>query len=236
MNEFKKKDIPTIDFEWKKLNRELKKEKLFSFIYNATKDWNNKTLFKIFDEIIIKTKENIADYEIIEKAHPRILSIYQIYLFGLYLWEQCFDFSLKELLNIDKTQILESLISGRKIIPSNLLDQFYYFCLRAINFEEDSSEPYYDKTGSEHFKIIRGNNPKFLTCALKEQKDGFHYAFTQDNLRDFNEYTKTKYNLKNLPTKLEDGLDDKEDIIHKNCYPFTERKEKVILINKKWIE
>lgn len=237
MNEFKKKDIPKIDFEWKKLFRELKKEKLFSFIYNATKDWDNKTIFNIFNKIIEETKENLPDYKIIEKTHPRILSTYQICLFGLYVWNLSFGFSLEQIFKIGFNEILDSLISGRKIIPSNLLDQFYRFCLTAINFEEDYEEEYTSKEGNSYFKTIRGNNPKYLTCALKLTKDGFHYGFTQDNLRDFNEYTNTKYNLKNLPNKLEDGLDDKNDIIWSKCYPFSANKqERVILINKEWLE
>lgn len=233
MNEFKKNDVPRIDFEWKRRFRELKKEKLFSFVYENTKEWDNQTCFDIFDKIIKETKENLPEYETIEKRNPRILSIYQVYLFGFYIWHHCFGFSLEELLGIEKTQLLESLISGRKIIPSNLLDQFYRFCLTAIDFDEGDI--------NDFGTIVKGNNPKYLTCALEQHKDGFHYAFTQDNIRDFNEYVrnynKNNYTLKELANKLEDGLDDKEYIVYKNCRAFDNKKmDRIIMINKEWLE
>lgn len=239
MNEFTKKDVPKIDFEWKKLNRELKKEKLFSFIYNTTKDWNDKTLFKIFDNIIEETKEKIKNYEEIERINPRILLTFQVCLFGLYVWNESFEFPLEQTLNIGFNQLLDSLISGRKVIPRNLVDQFYRFCLTAINFEEDYDEEYTTKTGS-FTKKVRGSNPKYLTSPLKEHKDGFHYAFTQNNLRDFNEYAKnygkSNYGLIELTNKLEDGLNDKDDIYYKNCQAFDSiHRERVILINKEWL-
>ena len=92
----------------------------------------------------------------------------------------------------------------------------------------------------DYGKYYKGDNPKFITCELKEHKNGFHYAFTQNNLRDFNEYVKnygkSNYNLKELANKIEDGLDDKEDIIHSKCYPFSNKEqERVILINKEWL-
>nr|BDI55180.1 MAG: DnaG-like DNA primase [uncultured archaeon] len=231
MNEFKKKDIPLIDFEWKKLFRKLKRVKLFSFIYNATKDWNDKTLFKIFDKIIEETKEKLKNYEEIERTNPRILLTFQICLFGLYIWNLSFGFPLEQILNISFNQLLESLISGRKIIPRNLVEQFYRFCLRAFNYDTG----YDDSFGNWH----KGDNPKFLTCRLEQHKNKRCYAFTQDNLRDFNEYVrdfgKDSYNLTELANKLEDGLNNKKDIIHSNCYPFTNKKEKVILIKKEWL-
>jgi len=237
MNEFTKKDIPKIDFEWKKLFRELKKEKLFSFIYDTTKEWNDKTLFDLFNQIIEETKEKLKNYEEIERINPRILLTFQICLFGLYVWKESFGFPLEQILAIGFNQLLESLILGRKIIPRDLVDQFYWFCLTAKKFEEDSQEEYTTKEGNSFFKTIRGNNPKYITCKLKEHKDGFHYAFTQDNLRDFNEYTKTRYNLKSLSNKLEDGLDEKEDVIYSRCYAFSKQKQdRVILINKDWLE
>jgi len=231
MNEFKKKDIPTIDFEWKKLFRKLRRKKLFSFVYDATKDWNDKTLFKIFDKIVEETKERLENYEKIEKTNPRILLAFQICLFGLYVWNLSFGFSLEQTLNVGFKQLLEKLISGRKVIPRNLVDQFYRFCLKAIE---------YDSGGDDSFGNWRkGDNPKFLTCELEPHKNRKQYVFTQNNLRDFNEYVKdynkSNYNLTELANKLEDGLDNKEDIIHSNCYPFTNKKEKVILIKKEWL-
>lgn len=239
-NEFTKKDIPKIDFKWKKLFRELKKEKLFSFVYDATKDWDNKITFSIFNKIIEETKGKIKNYEEIERISPRILSTFQICLFGLHVWNLSFGFHLEQLLKIDFNQFLESLILGRKVIPRNLIDQFYRFCLTAINFKEDYEDEYTTAAGTTYLNTIKGNNPKYLTCLLKEHKNKFHYAFTQDNLRDFNEYArdfgKSNYNLQGLANKLEDGLDDKEDIIYSRCYAFsTKKQDRVILINKEWL-
>jgi len=205
-NEFTKDDVIKIDDKWRKLYRELKKEKLFSFVYEITKDWNNKIIFEKLDSLLNQIKEILKekqiDFEKIEKENPRIIYFYQIILFGIELFNEAFGIEL------EKEGVLEALIKGRSILPLELKDQFIHFCKLALKYDHG----YDDNYGNWH----KGDNPKFLTCPLEIDKNKEYYCFTQDNLRDFNEYAKKNYNLKGLNNLLIDALENKDDMQYVN--------------------
>ncbi|MBA7492888.1 hypothetical protein ES702_03441 [subsurface metagenome] len=224
---------------WINLARELKKENLFSFIFEFTKEWENKVVFNLLDKIerdIEKYYQNLTDntfFDKIKKNYSRTLDAFKIIIFGLNIFEKSFDIYLEK---IDfkynpgvflKMDILDHLLKTTQIITSDLMEQFYTFCIQAIKYEES----YEDDNGV----FRRGNNPKYITCKLEKSKDNIHRAFTQDNLRDFNEYTKEKHNLEALSYELQDAITNKENIIYSNCKPFKNKKQmRVILINEEW--
>ena len=227
--EFTKEEKIILDFEWKNLSRSLKRKKLFTFLYEATKDWDNKAVFSIFETIIEETKNNIEDFGVIESDHPRVLSIYNILTFGLYLWKKSFGFPIEKFLQIGRRDMLEYLIQGRKIMPENLMSEFHNFCREAIYFDEGEI--------NDFGKFQKGNNLPYLTCKLKEHENKLYYAFTQKNLYDFKKFTLSKYNMPTLYRLLEDGLSDKTNIIYKKTKdPESKKRINMILIKKKWFE
>lgn len=205
-NEFTKNDVIKVDLKWRELYRELKKEKLFSFVYEITKDWNNKIVFKKMDSILNQIKEILKekniDFEMVEKGNPRIISFYQIILFGIELFYEAFDIKL------EKEGILKALMSGRQILSLELKDQFFAFCKSAVEFDEG----YIDDFGASR----KGDNPRHLQYPLELDKDKIYYCFTQNNLRDFNEYSGKRYYIKDLNNLVVDALANKEDIQYVN--------------------
>ncbi len=199
--EFKKLIKPSE--EWKKLYRKLKGKKLFTFVYELTKEWKNETIFKQLEQIYFNIKDvfEIQEYDI---KMPRLSSIYQTIRFGIDLFENVFGIEL------EKEELLNYLVNARRNLPSSLLDQFYGFCMIAKEFEEDTTEDYYDKEGTLHSKLIKGSNPKYLTHGLGRNKE--KYIFTIINLRDFNEFIRRDYNLKELGDLLEDALEEYGEI------------------------
>jgi len=195
-----------IDPEWIKLNREFKKEKLFSFIYEITKEWKNKDVFELLDKQYKKIVEELGLDKVqkLEKENPRLISIYQILLFGLELLKLAFNIEIDEKIET----IFNPIKLGRQFIPMELKDQLFHFCKKALKYDTG----YDDNYGNWH----RGNNPKFLTCPLEMDKNNINYCFTQDNLRDFNDYAKKNYRLKELNNLVMDALENKEDIEYVN--------------------
>lgn len=232
-------EIVIKDQEWINLARKLKKEKLFSYIFEFTKEWKNENIFNLLDAIdnnIEKYIQKITDnthFNKLKEDYSRTLDAFKIIILGLNIFEKSFDIYLEK---IDfkynpgiflKMDILDYLLKTTQIITSDLMEQFYTFCMQAINYEEN----YEDEDGI----FRRGNNPKYITCKLEKSKDNIHRAFTQDNLRDFNEYAKEKHNLETLSYELQDAISNKEDIVYTNCKPFKNKKQmRVILIDEKW--
>ncbi len=233
--EFSEEDKVNVDDKWKQLFKKLTKEKLFSFIYEYTKDWRNKDIFHKLKEIKNNIKRTIGEhrYERIDINNPRLLNIYQIILFGLELFEQSFNIDLEDILEFNKDDILEELLISRQVIPSDLRDKFIHFCLVAKSFDEGY-------TDEETKRYIRGTNPKFLTNKLRTYKK-VNYVFTQDNLRDFNEYlgNKESYNLKSLSELLFDSLMEleKNNNILEYTRPYIKGKQvRALLIDKNWLD
>lgn len=202
INEFKNQ--VSIDPIWKELNRELKKERLFSFIYDYTKNWTNKDVNRLLDKQREKIEKEFGLEKVqkLERENPRLISIYQILLFGLDLLQTVFEIEIDEAIET----ILNPIKLGRRFIPMELRDKLFHFCKLATNFDEGGKNDY----GS----YVKGDNPKFLQFPLK--LNSMYYCFTQDNLRDFNEYSKKNYHLKELNNLIADALENKEDMQYVN--------------------
>ena len=218
-NEFKRQ-VKT-DPKWKKLNRELKKEKLFSFIYEYTKNWNNINVFQELEKQYNRIQEELGleGIQKLEKENPRLVSIYQILLFGLELLKNVFDIEIEEGIET----ILNPVRVGRQFISIELKDQFFAFCTTAINFDEG----YQDENGNYR----KGNNPKHLQYSLGLNKQDTHYCFTQNNLRDFNEFSKKNYHLKELNNLMLDCLKNNGDMQYVNKR-FNNHRTRYIQINR----
>ncbi|MBA7516085.1 hypothetical protein ES705_08130 [subsurface metagenome] len=80
-----------------------------------------------------------------------------------------------------------------------LKDQLFAFCESAINFNEGY--------------IGKG---KFLQYPLELDKNNIYYCFTQNNLRDFNKYSRKNYQLKELIDIVLDTLENNDDMQYVN--------------------
>ncbi len=213
------------DPEWIELRNELKKVKLFSLLYDYTKNWKDKEL----DELMIRANEtNNIDEEInrIEKAnngiinvdvnYPRIREIYLIIITGVQLYREVFGIELP------LKNVLRTLIKARRNVNRELLERFVEFCKQAKNYT------YYD--------IYEIRKPVYLTVELRwNQRDG--YYFQQSHLGGFNSYIrmfgmKPYKKLATLSRELVEALRDKELIRYLNRKVGTNKAQtKVIVIS-----
>lgn len=184
------------DSQWIKLKEELRKEKLFSLLYDLTKNWKNNDVDDLMDEVdktinideIIKNIEkNNNAIKNIDINYPRSREIYQIIVAGAILFKKISGIKLP------LKNVFETLLSSRRNVSEELLSQFIAFCNMKLEFY---SQEY---------------PPRFLSCGLNyNDTDG--YNFKQTDLRDFNEFTRKNYKLKPLAEMLQEGLTDKSKI------------------------
>lgn len=173
---------------WNNISRELRKLNLFSPIYDFTKDWNNEDVFKKI--------ESIQKYCPLFTFDARLRKKYIFIFFGLTLFSLIFGIDLTPDL---KLSLFEQ--SGR-IITGDLLNDFQNFCNIAINYDVG--------TTSQSGIPIRGDNPKFITCALEPNTKG-NYIFNPNNLRDFKEFiSNKKYNIRSLSAQLNKSIGKKD--------------------------
>ena len=173
---------------WNNMSRELRKLNLFSPIYDFTKEWNNEEVFKKI--------ESIQKYCPLFTFDARLRKKYIFIFFGLTLFNLIFGIDLTTDLEIS---LFEQ--SGR-IITGDLLNDFQNFCNIAISYDRGST--------SQSGAIIKGDNPKFITCALEPNSRG-DYIFNPENLRDFKEFTgKKKYNIRSLSAQLNKSISKKD--------------------------
>jgi len=173
--------------EWNDIYNELRKAKLFTYLYDYTKDWD--------DEKVINILQLIERNFKLKMEHSRLRKKMLVVLFGLVLFEKIFNINLLDDLKLDLFERSERLIS------EDLLDKFIQFCTIAVNYD-----PGYENDSGGH---VRGDNPKYLTAELHELEEGI-LVFTNVNLRDFNEFARESYNLKQLQGLLQDAVQDKE--------------------------
>jgi len=190
------------DQDWITLLNELKKEKLFSFTYNLSKDWKDKDIFKLVEEI----EKDVG----IKADNSRLKKKVCVVKLGLRLFNMMFDINLENELNIDLLK------KSERVIVKPLLDKFLQFCRKAINYEDDYEESKDYDDGRTYIRTIKGKNVKYITCRLEEDSNE-NYIFKQDNLRDFNECTKESYTMRNLGNLLNDAI-KKKDLIRYGRY------------------
>ena len=208
------------DPEWMKLRDELKKEKLFSLLYDYTKDWKDKDLDELvkkanetinIDKIIKRVEENSRGMLNVDKHYPRIREIYQILTTGAYLFREAFGIKLS------LKNVFETLVSSRRNVTEEFLTQFLAFCNMAKDYDVDY------------------NRKKFLSTELEWdiKKDIFY--FTQANLRDYKDFANTKIKLKPLYDKLIEALTDKTLIKYANPRIEGRRQQWLMVIKDKLI-
>ncbi|MFX1567218.1 MAG: hypothetical protein ACFFCV_02490 [Promethearchaeota archaeon] len=218
---FDEKDIIPRDDSWLELRRKLKREKLFSFIYDMTKDWTNKDILEQIESI---EKEYKKDIKFMDTYYPRLSFIFQIILFGIKLFEKAFDIIL------EKDDIITELTSSRQNLTNTILQLFYMFCQRARDYEE---EIIVGKTEEgETVKYTKMKDKRYLNHKL-EMNSKRDYDFTQENLGDFNTLLKTHgeevRSLKGLAGELREALSAKDKDMIK-YFPTTRDKKTISLI------
>lgn len=215
--EFDKPIVP--NQQWQNYSELLRKYKPFSLLYDYTKDWTYKDLDKLLlkietdiklDSIINKIEKSNKNLKNIDLKYPRIRTVYQIIVAGVYLFREITGIKLS------LENVFETLLQSRRDVSEDLLSQFLEFCDMAMAYTE-------------------GSNPPYLTANLYYNDDKNEFYFNQTNLRDFNHYlqnlknSRNKYKLKNLAELLIEGLKDKESIKHTNRRMFGKQKKVIVL-------
>ena len=202
---------------WIDLYNKLSKEKLFSFIYKYTIDWDNNRVIEIIKEIeeIVRKESFYKELDLNKNSRLRkkLISV----LFGLHIFKESFGIDLFNLLKIDIKGILLLIEESVRSVSLSLLDQFIEFCMTSKGFGED------------------GLNIKYRTCGLTKNNISEEYYFTQSNLRDFNEFSKGKYSMSNLGDLINDSLEDKKLIKYKRVN-IDGKQTRVIKIKGKVLE
>lgn len=193
------KDSIVKDNLWVKLFIKLKKSKLFSLMYDYTKDWTDKDLDNLMEETEKKFKIRLQIEQLINnknfgKNYPRINETFHITLAGILLFEKIFDIKLKT------DEVMKTLIKLRIQVSNNIVQQFISYVLEADKFEA-----YYSKDD-----LVR-RTAKYITCELIQNSDGERYI-QNTNVRDFNEFNKSKYKIKHLRELLQEGIKNKDMI------------------------
>ncbi|MFW9877936.1 MAG: hypothetical protein ACFFG0_33050 [Candidatus Thorarchaeota archaeon] len=212
---FNKDEEIHYDKEWIDLAQELKKIKLFTLIYNHTKDWTNKDIEKRVEAIQDKY------YNIINELYgidSRLAKTYITLLFGIELFEDVFDIEL------DKN-IKDSLIESRSYISEDLTDMFINFCKECIELGNKEND-------SDKLK----NLPYYLKHSLKYNKNN-EAIFISLHLADFNKLNKSDYGLSELYDLLCEDPDCRSKITQKSAYSnLTSKSAQSIVIEKTLLE
>jgi hypothetical protein len=177
--------------KWKELYQSLTKKKLFSFIYDYTKDWTNKDIDKYIERIKKEYPELLDD---LVHEDQRLATTYKFLLFGIQLFEEAFDVELT------KDYIYDLLLEGRTQMSMNLMDSFKCYVSEAIELGR--------RERNEDDRLR--NLPSYLKHSIvinnKEE-----YLFMKSHLRDFEQFDKNQYNnLKKLYNLLSETLEDKD--------------------------
>jgi len=199
---------------WIKLELELKKEKLFSLLYNATKNWSNKHLNKLMKAINKEYKEKLEyiNPRITDLNYPKLLKIYKIILAGCFLTEKIYGIKL------DVGDVWEVLVKARRTTVSTFLDIFLSYCEFARRL--DPEHPI----------------PRRLNYILEYDVKNKVYVFQTPQLGDFNIFysgyinERFKFNLNSLFERISDALKHKELIKLSRLY-YNGKKNKTIQIN-----
>jgi hypothetical protein len=195
--DFEASEVIVDDPKWGELYNELKKEKLFTFMYEHTKTWKDKDVFSLAEEI--EKEEKFFG------SHSRLKKKYLIIRFGLRIFRDIFDIDLSQYLHPDL------LASGERFIAASLFDKFIDFCQQARDFDIGS----YDDNGNYR----RGNNPPYLTSELIYEERYNSFMFTQRNLRDFNQFNdQGNHQLRPLVNLIMDAIRNKEYIEYNRFY------------------
>lgn len=162
---FSEEDKIERDEKWVEYYDYLKNKKLFSFVYDKTKNWKNKDI----KDIIKKLQEELSELSFDDSAknYARLKQIYLIIIFGLRILKISFDIKLEE------KGILDYLIKARENMGFELLDEFKTFCF----------DVRYYKNEKRSLKCPFYINHSFITPKVINA-----YYFYKNNLNDFSDY------------------------------------------------
>ncbi len=180
--------------KWIKLELELKKGKLFSLMYDATKSWSDEHLDKLMKKIETSNNNILKhlDTKITDLNYPKLLKIYKIILAGCWLAKKIYGIEL----NID--EVWDILVKVRRTTISRFLNIFLSYCEYAKYLDPE--------------KPI----PRYFTFPLEYDPKHKVYIFQTTNLRDFNTFysgytnDRKKFSLKLLFERLNDALKHKK--------------------------
>jgi len=164
--------------EWKKLRREFKREKLFSFIFDITKDWNYISWENEIEEMIEKyhldeeRKQN-------KKIDSRLWNCYIIINFGIWLLNKAFDIEL------DREDVLDVLKEERTTLMKPLWIEFKEFCKERLN------------SGSEKYRLIVTDTDEYIF--QQKDKQEFNKRLRDNGIKPIN-------TLPKLLELIKDGL------------------------------
>jgi len=191
--EFTDEDVIEMDPAWLELRNKLKEYKLFSILYDKTKNWTKKDLAKYIgkfsEEIITQIHKKKSD---IERNNPRIIQQYAILAFGIELFNSLFG------TKFNRKKILGLLLESRTIMSNSLLNDFYMFFKEALKFEPGSRNPNYLNHGVEKYNSNKYGEGWFFTSANKAD-------FTR-----FTNYREDASSLDSLIQNLRDALPEKQ--------------------------
>lgn len=123
--------------EWIKLELELIKERLFSLLYDYTKNWSDKELDKLMVKVEKhKSLENI-EKNTIDLLYPKLLKIYQIIIAGCMLAKKIYG------IKVSIKEVLETLKTARRSVVKEFVEIFLCYCNWAIDLEPNNPKPSY---------------------------------------------------------------------------------------------
>ncbi len=145
---------------------------LFILLYEHTKNWTNKTLDKLIEDIKINNKLEIDKIHIYDK---RLETSFLIIMLGINLFNDIFNISLP------KEKIADLLISGRGIQTSTIYDKFVSYCIEAKSFSSDNKSDYL-RHGIEYIPDEKGSNKGYYDFLTENEVD-FVKKHQSENIR-----------------------------------------------------
>lgn len=189
-----------LDLRWVALRKKLKKYKLFSFIYDYTKDWTNEDLDELYLPILERFNKNF------ETNSSRLLKSGSIIRFGIDLFSEVFDIKL----SITDEDIMNAIMEGSTTMTSYIVDQFREFCLMASAFEESYEYIKSYADGSTYDSFHKGDNPHYINHKLRLDADNKYYAYTSNNHEDYKRRFNERSGMKSFVEKIQKGLSNEE--------------------------
>ncbi|MFW9872429.1 MAG: bifunctional DNA primase/polymerase [Candidatus Thorarchaeota archaeon] len=188
-----------LDIEWINMRKKMKKYKLFSLIYDHTKDWTDQDVEALYQPIL-------EDYnETFKTNSSRLIKSAAIIRFGLKLFDEVFDYNF----NISDDELLETIVSGSTKMTEYVVDQFREYCILAINYDE-ATQTIKDTGQLQYVQTYKGDNPHYLNHKLRLSHNKKYYAYTSSNHEDYKKRFNDRAGMKTLVEKLHKGMDINE--------------------------
>jgi len=208
---FGDKDIINENREWLDLRRKLKREKMFSFVFERTKKWDYYDFEDYIEDLIREYGLNDLKGESLDS---RLFNNFIVVSFGIKLWEELFGFNLLDYIegkNISEKieKIMKVLTRERITLQKPLWIEFREFCKERLpsNVGENNEEKFalletpegnyiFQKKDQEQLNIrLRNNGKQPISTMTKLEsllKDGLQIRY-----KKFLNLTRKKINGEN---------------------------------------